>query len=188
MKKLTLVVALITLTTVSFAAKINVNSIEVSVVSDSTNGVYNVSYKATTKGKVKISILNNDRKEIFMETLTVGSFVRPYNFSTLGEGDYIIVLEDKNGKSEEKISYRKDKVSSFIKVNKIGGNKYMFRAVSTGKDKLTVKIMSKNNVVLYEETVSVDGTSAFVYDLNKIEQVPTFEITNSVGTVTTILF
>ena len=89
--------------------------------------VFNIHYSAIEKGNVKVSILDSNEKSVFNEVLTqVTSFVRPYNFSELPEGEYTIVIEDINGKQAEKINYTLNKITSFINVAKVAneGNKY----------------------------------------------------------------
>jgi hypothetical protein len=66
--------------------------------------VYNIHYRTTIEGTVKLSIINSKNKAVFSEVLlNTSSFVRPYNFSHLAEGEYTVILEDKNGKQAEKI-------------------------------------------------------------------------------------
>lgn len=188
MKKLSFIIALILVSMAATAGNKNEIESSVSVVSESANGVYKVNYKAAESGKVKISILNSNRTLIYTETLTLGAFVRPYNFNSIGEGDYIIVLEDKTGKVEEKISFKANKVSSFVKVSQIENNKYIFRAVSTGADQLDIRIIGQNNQVLHAQSVDVNGATAMIYNLEKSESNPVFVVTSSNGTVTTVVF
>jgi hypothetical protein len=61
--------------------------------------VYNIHYRTTEKGTVKLSIIDSKDNAVYSEVLfNTSSFVRPFNFSQLNEGEYTVVLGDKNGK------------------------------------------------------------------------------------------
>ena len=73
-----------------------------SVTASTAASVFNINYKMVEKGTVNISIYDKSNELVFTEVLIdVKSFVRPYNFSELPEGEYTIVVADKNGKQAE---------------------------------------------------------------------------------------
>jgi uncharacterized protein YaiI (UPF0178 family) len=123
----------------------------------------------------------------------VASFVRPYNFSELPEGEYTIVLEDKNGKQVEKVNYAMNKVVSFVKVTQVANvdNKYMLNVSNNGSEVVTVKIFS-GNALLHKQDVQVTGSFGQVYNLNQVKATTdakiTFEISTSSGKYETITF
>src|SRR5262245_60322404 len=70
----------------------------VSVKEAGKANVYNIEYASTQKGKVEVSILNSKNETIYSEVISnLSSFVRPYNFSSLAEGEYTIAIKDENG-------------------------------------------------------------------------------------------
>jgi hypothetical protein len=166
-----------------------------SVIPASTGSVYNVHYKTSEAGKVKVSIFNNSNQLVFSEVLNnVGSFVRPYNFSQLAEGEYTIILEDKNGRQVQKVNYTLEKVTTFIKVVELAGveNKYILNISNSGTEDVTVKIYDNTDALLHEQTVQVTGSFGVVYNLYKVKPYPnakiTFEISTEGGVTKTITF
>ena len=154
--------------------------------------VFNIHYSAIEKGNVKVSILDSNEKSVFNEVLTqVTSFVRPYNFSELPEGEYTIVIEDINGKQAEKINYTLNKITSFINVAKVAneGNKYWLNVANNGTDILSVRIYSQDGTQLHEQLVKVTGNLSLIYNLNKVKPgAVRFEVTSGNGKTQTINF
>jgi hypothetical protein len=166
-----------------------------SVVPASTASVYNVCYKTAEAGKVKVSIYNSSNQLIFAEVLNnVASFMRPYNFSQLAQGEYTIVLEDKNGKQVEKVNYAMNKINSFIKVIEVAHdeNKYVLNVANNGTESVYVKIYNDANILLHAQTLEVTGNFALLYNLSKVKLTSdtaiTFEISTSSGAVKTMTF
>ncbi len=162
-------------------------------VASSSASVYNVYYKSTETGNVKVSILNKNNVVVFSETLTnVSSFKRPYNFSNLEQGEYTIVLEDKAGKQVEKVSYYMNKVNTFIHVSEMANDdsKYMLNVTNDGSEDVYVKIYNENGM-LHEQQLKVTGTFGLIYNLSLVKSVNskiTFEITTSSGKIEKMTF
>ena len=104
MKKILLSLVMV----VAVVAQVNARSIEpesplgVSIVKSGT--LVKVFYRAEESGNVKVTIFNDKGVVVFKETLpNTDDFMRPYNFSALPKGVYIIRLTDKNGAVERKI-------------------------------------------------------------------------------------
>ncbi len=162
--------------------------LKLAVISDATTGVYKLVYRAAEAGKVKVSILNSAQEIIFTETLSsVQSFVRPYNFSNLTQGEYTIVVEDKNGKTEEHVSYYFKKVESNVDVTKIANEsrKYLLSVENKETDLIDVKIIDKSNNVLHQQSMTVTGKFSVIYNLTSVQGDVTFEVTGSNGAVKT---
>ena len=164
-----------------------------SVAPSTTASVYDVSYMGTEAGNVKVSIYNSSNVLVFSETINnVTSFKRPYNFSNLSQGEYTIVLEDKNGKQVENVSYRMNTVNSFIHVSEVANaeNKYMLNVTNDGTESVYVKILNSDNEVLHEQHLKVTGTFGLVYNLSQVKPSSevTFEITTSNGNVQRMTF
>lgn len=176
---------------VSFSSFAKNPTMEVAPVSGS---VYNVFYKSVDAGTVKVSILNSNKEVVFSETLTeVSSFKRPYNFSNLAEGNYTIVLEDKNGKQVQEVSYQMNKVNTFIHVNQLAtdDNKYVLNVTNDGAENVYVKIYKNGTEILHEQQLTVNGTYALMYNLSLVKATDstiTFEVTASSGKVQRMTF
>lgn len=141
-------------------------------VTSTDASVYNVVYKASEAGKVKVSIYTKRNQLVFSEVLTnVTSFKRPYNFSELEEGEYTIVLEDKNGKQVETVNYTiASKIASIINVKKLtdNDNKYVLNVITNKAQDVFVKIYNEKNTLIYVQTVEVSGYFGLIYDLSKV--------------------
>jgi hypothetical protein len=148
---------------------------------------FNISYKKDDAevGTVKISILNSDNKIVFTETINhVASFVRPYNFSKLGEGMYTVIVVDKDGEQTKKINYSFKKLTSFISVTKLPTDEhsYALNITSNGADIIAVRILDSNDEVLDEQFHEIQGTFGVIYDLCRLgSKSISFEITSSSG-------
>ncbi len=159
------------------------------VVADATTGIYKVVYQSAEVGKVKISIFDETNGLVFTETLTnVESFARPYNLSNLTQGEYTIVVEDKNGRTEEKINYSFKKVESAVEVVKIANeaNKYLLSIQNKETDLILVRIYDNESNLLHEQSMTVNGKFSVIYNLNKVKTAPTFVVTGSNGEPRTI--
>jgi hypothetical protein len=153
-------------------------------IADYGSGIFKLIYMANEPGTVKVSILNSKDETIFTESLyKVSSFSRPYNFNDQGAGNYKMVVEDKDGKTEKPISYSIKKVESLIDVSKIANasNKYLLSIENKESDQIQVKILDQAKNVIHEESITVNGKFAVVYNLNKLKSVPTFEVSGSSG-------
>lgn len=157
-------------------------------VSSEKDGVFSIQYKNSEKNNVRVSILNDKKEIIFTEEFrNVTSFKRPYNFSQLAEGEYTIVIEDKNGKQTEKISYQLNKVVSYVHVAQVPNkeNKYWLNIANNGTEVLSVRIFAEDGTALHEQTLEVTGTLSTVFDLTKIKnnKVVTFEVVDGSGSI-----
>lgn len=176
MKTINTVIALMLLSVASFAS--------VSVVSE--ENVFTIQYNNTEKNNVRVSILNNKNQEIFSESFYhVTSFKRPYNFSQLAEGEYTIVIEDKNGKQTEKISYHLNKVVSYVHVARIPkkDNKFWLNVANNGMEVLSVRIFDQDGNEIHSQSLEVNGTMSTVYNLNAIKNIKSvsFEVIDGSG-------
>lgn len=188
-KLVVLVLAFIVSTATAFADA----PTSLTVVS-ATSQVYKVYYKTKEAGKVKVSIINSSNQLVFSEVMNnVASFVRPYNFSELPEGEYTIVLEDKNGKQVEKVNYTMNKIVSFVKITEVANadHKYMLNVANNGSEVVTVKIFSGNSL-LHTQDVQVTGAFGQVYNLTQVKAATdakiTFEVSTSSGKFQSITF
>ena len=190
MKSMSKVLALVLFMFATAVANANA-PIKMTVISDATRGIYKVVYKTTEVGKVKVTIFAASHEMIFTETISnVESFVRPYNFNTLPQGEYTIVVEDKNGKTEEKVNHFFKKVESVVEVVKIANeaNKYLLSVENKETDLIEVKIFDAASNLLHEQSMTVSGKFSVVYNLSKVKGDVTFEVTGSNGKTTTVKY
>ncbi|HTJ51217.1 MAG TPA: hypothetical protein VL443_17270, partial [Cyclobacteriaceae bacterium] len=70
-----------------------------------------------------------------------------------------------------------------IDVSKIANatNKYLLSIENKESDQIQVKIFDQAKNVIHEESITVNGKFAVVYNLNKLKSVPTFEVSGSSG-------
>lgn len=164
-------------------------------VTTSTANVFNITYKTAETGSVKISIYNTSNELVFSEVLnSVASFVRPYNFSELSEGEYTIVVANKNGKQTEKVNYSANKITSFISISEVANaeNKYMLNVKNNGTEAVFVKIYNNEDTLVHEQSLQVTGSFGLIYNLNKVKSASatsvTFEVSTSSGKFEKITF
>lgn len=119
------------------------------------------------------------------------SFVRPFNFSQLTEGEYTVVLEDKNGKQSEKISYTVNHVTSFVSVSPVANQdgKYRLNVYNNGSENVDVRIFTQEGLLIHDQVLNVNGNYALIYNLQQVASPAfTFEVTTSNGNVKTVKF
>jgi peptidyl-tRNA hydrolase len=185
--KFILVIAGIVFSIASFAA-----STSSLVVTSSKENVFNVHYKASKVGTVKVSILDAKNQVVYFEMLAnTGSFIRPYNFSELTEGEYTIVVEGNGTKQAEKVTYQSAKVISFAMVSQVENqaNKYLLSITNNGEETVTVRVLSEAGDVLHENTMEVKEAANVIYDLNQVKKsnaTITFEISAQGSVLQTI--
>jgi hypothetical protein len=163
------------------------------ITPDTQGGVFNVLYKTAMSGKVKISILDNHNEVVFTEVLNnVASFKRPYNFNELTAGEYTIVVENKNGRYEEKVNHLQNPVKTFLKVGKISDTRYTVNVTSTGTEDVTLRIYDNVSGLVHEQSFIIDGGYGLIYNLSKVKSSPEsiviFEISTASGDFQTQMF
>ncbi len=152
---------------------------------------FRVIYKSEKEGDVKVSILNDQNQVVFSEKLTkTDGFSRPYNFSSLKEGDYTIAIEDQSKKQLEKISYRTAKTSKLLNVLKVSSDegKFLVTAAGTGEENITINIYDGTHTLVHRSTQSTKGNFAQLYNLKNVKGHLTFEIANENGETKSVTY
>lgn len=190
--KLKLSALIVVLASMSFSAVADATA-SFSVSPAESQHVFNIKYKSLETGTVKISVYDSGNTLLFTEVLTnVSSFVRPYNFSELKEGEYTIVVSDKSGEQIQKVNYSTNKISSYIKVTELANteSKYVVNITNNGSEDVRVKIFMNDDTLLHDQIERVSGSFGLVYNLSKIKTATsiTFEITTNSGKVERITF
>jgi hypothetical protein len=161
-------------------------------VKESKNSVFKVQYVSEQKGTVEVTILNKQNEIVFSEAISsTGSFIRPYNFSNLTEGEYTIVLKDENGEQRQTINYSASKTNPFAHVIAVPNqeDKFWLNIVTNGEERMNVRIYSLTGELLYEHAEVVTGSYSKIFNVSKLNQLSVvFEVSNGNGTVYTSLF
>lgn len=133
--------------------------------------------------KVKVTIYDASSKAVFTEEIKRKStFIRPYNLENLPYGEYTIVLEDKNGRTEEKVMFAKESVDVRASIiHKKESRKAMVTVFSSGETEVTYSVLDINNNVLYSKSEKVNGQAAKYFNLEKVKGAVTVQVSDSQG-------
>ena len=155
-----------------------------------SGSTFKVFYKGEKAGNVKVAIYNASGDLMFAESLkNIDNFVRPYNFSSLPEGDYTIELVDALGKHVEKVGYYRGKVEKYITVKPLNGaeKKFVLSVANKGEDVVSIRIYNSSTIV-YEKSEHISGNFAQVFTLSDVTGKVSFEITDKNGIVKTVTY
>lgn len=151
-----------------------------------SGSVFKLFYKGTRPSDVTVTILDEKGVAVYKETLrNVESFMRPYNFSSLKEGEYTIELNHEDGKQLQKISYHntvaapQKKLMNLLRVP--GTDKYMLRVSNKGSEVLEVNVYNAEHSLVYSGTEKIEGDFAKIYDLNEVGHGFVIEVTDRNG-------
>jgi hypothetical protein len=146
--------------------------------------IFKLFYRAEQPGDVHVNIYNKEGQIVFSEVIRkTDNFMRPYNFSTLPEGDYTITLRDGQAKRIEHVRHfhpASSRIVNAIRINK-DENRYLLAVPNVGRDVLTIRIFDDSHSLLFEGDESVDGNFAKVYNLNDVKGAQLFEVTDGRG-------
>jgi flagellar hook assembly protein FlgD len=182
MKKLIVMFgALMILSRVAFAGEVDPSASNTSV---SLKGeIVKIFYRSENSDKVKVTIYDASSNVVFSEEIkNKSNFIRPYNLEELPFGEYTIVLEDKNGRSEEKVSYAKKTVEVQASIiNRKEGRKCMVTLFSKGETEVTYRVLDIDNNVLYSQSQTVNGQASKGFNLEKVKGAVTVQVSDSNG-------
>jgi hypothetical protein len=151
---------------------------------------FKVFYKGSKAGTVRVTITNSSGKSIYQETLkNVESFMRPFNLTSITEGEYNIAIESPDGKQVEKFSYTKKKVEKLMNLVHVkdSKDKYVLAVANkNGNETLKINIFDQDYRLVYTATESITGDFAKVYDLASLGNDFVFEVTDSTGKTNTL--
>jgi len=188
MKKiLSVLVVLIMFSSVVFARRLDNPGATPSAAVVKIGTTFKLYYKGSQHADVKVSIRDASERLVFSEIIKdVDGFVRPYNFSSLPEGDYTMQISDKNGRQIEKISYKRERSQAMAHLLKVTGTdaKYLLTVSNKDGQDVTVRIYDSANNMIYNKKEISPSDFAKVYNLGKIsgEGEFTFEVSDANGT------
>jgi hypothetical protein len=149
-----------------------------------SGSVFKVYYRGLKPANVKVTILNEQGKAVYKETLkNIESFVRPYNFSTLNEGNYTIEIENDDGKqlkSIEHVTKDQERLMSLVRMRG-SENKFVLSVANKGNDVLKVKILDGKENIVYSGTEEIEGDFARIYTLKSLNKDFQFVVTDKSG-------
>ena len=146
-------------------------------------------YQGEKRGDVKVTIYNASGQVVHKETLrNIESFVRPYNLTSLSDGDYTVELIGEDGRQVKTVSYSVAKNGKHMKLIRLAGteNKYFLAVANTGTDALRIKIYNESNTLIFNELEKIDGNFGKIYRLENVGKDFRFEITDRQGITKTL--
>jgi hypothetical protein len=180
-----LIAALMTIAT-GINAVANEGPRSLAVVAVKGSDIFKVIYKGETVSRVKLNVYNASSRVVFSETLAnVDGFIRPLNFTGLVAGEYTVELVNGSTRTTEKISYTPAKAVASKKVVNISrfataNDKYLVAIENAEAETITVRILDRNNNVLYSEIREINGDFSQVYRVSEKTGVK-FEIYDAAG-------
>jgi len=142
--------------------------------------VFNLTYKGSNNEKVEVKIFNENNVVVFSETIKkYDAFNRPYNLSKLPEGVYSVKVTDTNGTVVREINHASFKFASaisMVRFDSVAVNKLKLTIINQGSKKAAIRILDKNNDVLYASNQSINGNFATIFNLAQVKA-KTFEVT-----------
>jgi hypothetical protein len=152
---------------------------------------FRVIYKSEKENDVRVTIFNAKDELVYSEKVNnTDGFTRPYNFGSMGEGDYTISIEDGTKKQIEKVSYHAEKTAKMLNVLKLQSEegKYLVMAAGQGNEIITVSIYDGQNNLVHRSTEATKGNFSKLYNLRKLKGHFTFAIQNESGDVKTVAY
>lgn len=175
-----LILFIFSLSTAFLARAQEGNSAAVEVIQE--ENTFHIKYLTSNQKKraIVISIYNEQNKLSFSESITSqGSFTRPYNFSELADGIYIIKITDEQQVIIHPFQYKAAKAESaaqkaaqlkkevLLRVSQVEGEKNKFKVsiYSSNDYELVLRIYDNNQNTLFEGEAAPNTSR--VFDLGK---------------------
>ncbi|MBL7858798.1 MAG: hypothetical protein JNM57_14005 [Cyclobacteriaceae bacterium] len=147
-------------------------------------------YKSEKPAKVRVTIYDRHNTIVLTENIKkLDGFMRPYNFSSLPEGDYTIEVADENGKQIEKIDYHHasfKKLGHLVKIQDT--EKYMLMLANRGEDVVDIKVLDGKRNLAYQGTEKISNDFSKVFDLTNLKGDFSLEITDKSGTTLVLTY
>ncbi len=181
-KTLLFFLVLIMFSTMTMARRLDNPKVLSSVAVMKSGSAYKLIYKSNTKANVKVAIYDADHKLVFAETIRkTEGFVRPYNFSKLAEGDYVIEVIDESGTLSEHVNYAEPKSERMAGLVHYKDGKYLLTLPSKKNEQVTIKIFGDQDQLVYNKRETLQGDFSQLFDLSYLNGKFSIEITDSTG-------
>ena len=174
----------ISISSFGYVSPVDTTESRVGIISKGDN-VYNLIYKASEAGNVRVSIYNSRGNVIFFETLhQANGFARPYNFKGLPYGKYTIQTVDRKGRNERLVNHQKADNQMAVRIMKISNqeNKYLVLGTGTNQN-IQLNIYDEVNQLIYNESIKIAGNFGQLYSLPHVKGGCIFEVIHQNGSV-----
>jgi hypothetical protein len=163
---------------------------KVVIVNQKEAGIFKVIYEGGQAGRVTMRIYNSSGRVVFAESINgIDGFIRPVNFSGMKPGEYTIEIANASGKQTQTVSYRMENKNQTIHVAKLGDeSKYLLAVGNIGAEEITVRIFDGDKNLVHNENLTIDGNFGQVYNLRNVSGMPSFEVTNQMGTTKVVKY
>jgi hypothetical protein len=152
------------------------------VVINQKPGLYKVIYEAAKAERVSIRITDEHGKKLFVETFKSEGFIRSVNFEGMAPGIYTLEISDPTATKTETVTYERPSVQRIARVTETTEKgKYVLAIANTGKEEINVKIFDGENNLVHTEDLVITGNYGVLYNLNQIDGVPSFAVTDNAG-------
>jgi hypothetical protein len=173
-KKTTLITVLVTLMSTSLFASNDRGGVKENaqpiVRPTGKKSVYQVVYQSSHKGAVTVNILDANGKVIMVDRINnTEGFMRPYNFSSLAEGDYQIEVKDHAGKVVLPLNHTVAVAPVRVKIEAMDAKKFQLVMVGQPSGGLQVDIMDNTNRVIYSDYIQAQSSFSKVYNLSQLQ-------------------
>jgi hypothetical protein len=187
MKKIYVMLALLAITSFSFAATKSPKALAGIAVLRNSATSYKLIYKSELRSDVKVQIYDSRNGIVFEETIkNSDGFARPYNFESLADGKYTIRVDNGSNWLTETVQYRAGKVEKLAHLTTLRDGRYLLSVPGSGAQKLSVSIFDESGKQIYYSKQAVHGDFAQVYKLNDVTGTLLFEIIDEAGLVKNI--
>jgi hypothetical protein len=141
--------------------------------------IFKVIYKSPYLSCVKMSIADKNGLEIFKEELICNQgFIRPYNFSDLPKGDYLIQLSDGSEKKTEKIHFDDQPWLAHLMQLNSEEKKVLVAIPYQNACDLTIEIVDDQEQIIYKKNQKIDSPYAQVFKLENVNGAATINVFN----------
>lgn len=194
-KKITFIAGLIALMSTSLFASNDRGGITENtqpiVRATGKKAVYQVVYQSSQKGIVTVNILDANGRVVMVDRLKNDEhgFMRPYNFSSLAEGNYQIEITDHSGKVVLPLTHAVVTAPVKVKIEALDTKKFQLVMVGQALNGLHVDILDNNNKVVYSDYIQSQSSFSKVYNLSQLQSENfKFEVRNQNKVITTEKF
>lgn len=172
MKKLTLLVVLLTVFSASsFATEIPISETSNFKMVAKSDVKYDLYYASEDEGSVKVCILDaNGKKLNSCFVRKTKSFKRTYDFSQLKQGEYTIVVTNKDGKATQVIKHKVKAKLLQTFVAKLPDSKSLKLHVGSfnANESVKVRIYNEKSKLIHRDKIENDQSFSRVYNLEDI--------------------
>ncbi len=190
MKKIYVMLAMLAITSISFAREATMKSPKalagIAVIKSSATA-YKLIYKSELQTDVKVEIYNSRNEIVFAETIKLSDgFVRPYNFSSLSDGKYMIRVDNGSNWLTETVEFKTGEAEKLAHLTTLTDGRYLLSVPDTGAHELKIRIFEESGKLIYHKMTRTAGDFAQLYKLNSVSGPLLFEVTDEAGLVKSI--